>query len=98
MSLVLQFAASIVSLYILVLLVRVVLDWVQILARDWRPHGVVLVIAEVIYSLTDPPLRMLRRFIPPLRLGSVALDLGFLVLMLGCIFLANILNSLAVRV
>ena len=98
MSLVLQLAASIVSLYILVLLVRVVLDWVQILARDWRPHGVVLVIAEVIYSLTDPPLRKLRRFIPPLRLGSVALDLGFLVLMLGCIFLANILNSLAVRV
>jgi len=97
-SLVFQLAGAIVNLYVLVLLIRVVFDWVQILARDWRPHGVVLVIAEVIYSLTDPPLRFLRRFIPPLRLGSVQLDLGFLVLMLGCIFLANILNSLAARV
>lgn len=98
MSILFQLAASIVSLYILVLLVRVVIDWVQILARDWRPRGAALVIAEVVYSLTDPPLRALRRFIPPLRLGSVSLDLGFLVLMLGCIFLANILNSLAARV
>lgn len=98
MSILFQLAASVVSLYILVLLVRVVIDWVQILARDWRPRGAALVIAEVVYSLTDPPLRALRRFIPPLRLGSVQLDLGFLVLMLGCIFLANILTSLAARV
>jgi YggT family protein len=97
-SIVFQLAASIASLYILVLLVRVVIDWVQILARDWRPRGIALVIAEVVYSLTDPPLRVLRRFIPPLRVGTVQLDLGFLVLMLACIFLANILNSLAARV
>ena len=57
MSILFQLAASVVSLYILVLLVRVVIDWVQILARDWRPRGAALVIAEVVYSLTDPPLR-----------------------------------------
>jgi YggT family protein len=98
MSLILRLLALVVSAYILVLLVRVVIDWVQIFARDWRPSGVALVIAEVVYSLTDPPLRALRRVIPPLRLGGVQLDLGFLVLMLGCVFGANILNSIAARV
>lgn len=73
----------VLALYLLVLLVRLVLDWVQVFARSWRPSGVVLVIANVIYGLTDPPLRFLRRFIPPLRLGQISLDLGFLVLFIG---------------
>ena len=71
------------SAYFLVLIVRLILDWVQVFSRDWRPSGVLLVIAEVVYSLTDPPIRFLRKFIPPLRLGGVALDLAFLVLILG---------------
>lgn len=70
-------------LYLLVLLVRLVLDWVQVFARTWRPTGVVLVIANVVYGLTDPPLHFLRRFIPPLRLGPISLDLGFLVLFIA---------------
>jgi YggT family protein len=70
-------------LYMLVLIVRLVLDWIQVFARSWRPTGVVLVLANLVYSLTDPPLRFLRRFIPPLRLGQVQLDLGFLVLFIG---------------
>ena len=71
------------SAYFLVLIVRLILDWVQVFSRDWRPSGVLLIIAETVYSLTDPPIRFLRRFIPPLRLGGVALDLAFLVLILG---------------
>lgn len=71
------------SAYFLVLIVRLILDWVQVFSRDWRPSGVLLIIAESVYSLTDPPIRFLRRFIPPLRLGGVALDLAFLVLILG---------------
>ncbi|PFG38397.1 YggT family protein [Georgenia soli] len=70
-------------LYMLVLIIRLVLDWIQVFARSWRPTGVVLVLANLVYSLTDPPLRFLRRFIPPLRLGQVQLDLGFLVLFIG---------------
>lgn len=70
-------------LYTLVLLARIVLDWVQLFSRSWRPTGIVLVIANVVYALTDPPLRFLGRFIPPLRLGTVAIDMGFLVLFLG---------------
>jgi YggT family protein len=66
--------------FLLFLLARLVLDYVQMFARSWRPRGIVLVIAEVVYTVTDPPLRALRRVIPPLRLGSISLDLSFLVL------------------
>ena len=69
-------------LYLLVLFARLVLGWVQVFSRDWRPKGVVLVIAEAVYSLTDPPLNALRRVLPPLRIGGVALDLAFFVLVL----------------
>jgi YggT family protein len=65
---------------LIVLIARIVLDYVQMLARDWRPSGPVLVLAELIYSLTDPPLRAVRRVLPPVRLGAVMLDLSPLVL------------------
>ena len=55
----------------------------QIFARQWRPTGIILIVAEAIYSITDPPLRLLRRVIPPLRLGGVQFDLAFLVLLIG---------------
>lgn len=70
-------------LYFVCMLARLVLDWVQVLARDWRPRGVVLVLAEVVYTLTDPPLRAVRRVVPPLRVGGIAIDLAFLIVMIG---------------
>ncbi|TSE16224.1 YggT family protein [Arthrobacter sp. KBS0703] len=74
----------IVLLFIFVaLIVRLVFDWVQMFAREWRPRGVALVAAHAVYSVTDPPLKVLRRLIPPLRLGGVSLDLGFLVLFIA---------------
>lgn len=87
-----------VLLYILVLFARLVLDWVQVFARDWRPRGAALVVAEAVYTVTDPPLRWLRRIIPPLTLGSIRLDLGFMVLVLGCWFLLSILGFMATAV
>lgn len=72
----------IVFIFFIVLIGRLVIDWIQVFARDWRPHGVVLVVAEGIYSTTDPPLKLLRRLIPPLRIGQVQLDLAFIVLFL----------------
>jgi YggT family protein len=74
----------VVLLYLLVLVVRLIFDYVQMLARDYRPSGVALVVAETAYTLTDPPLRLLRRVIPPLRLGGMQLDLAFTVLFLLC--------------
>lgn len=80
-----------VLVFFLILLVRMVLDWVQVFARTWRPTGVALVVAEATYTVTDPPLRLLRRFLPPLRLGPVQLDLAFTVLFLITIVLLSVI-------
>jgi YggT family protein len=74
--------------------VRLVLDWVQVFAREWRPKGVVLVVAEVTYTVTDPPLKAVRRVVPPLTLGSVRLDLAFLIVMLACSLLLSLIPLL----
>jgi YggT family protein len=84
--------ASFLSIYLIVLIARIVIDYVFIFARDWRPTGVVLVLVEGIYTVTDPPLRLLRRFIPPLRLGGVSLDLAFTVLFILVIVLIQVLS------
>jgi YggT family protein len=75
-------AFYVLSVYLVLLIGRMIFSWVQVYARSWSPHGVLLVIAEGVYSATDPPLRFLRRYIPSVRLGSVALDLSFIVLFL----------------
>jgi YggT family protein len=80
----------VVFLFFVILLGRLVLDWVQAFARQWRPRGALLVVAELIYTVTDPPLRALRKVIPPLTLGSVRLDLAFLVLMVATTVLMRI--------
>lgn len=80
------------ELYLLVLIGRVIIDLVQILNRDWRPAGIILVISNLIYRLTDPPLRFLGRYIPPVRLGSISLDVGFVVLYAGLKILQSLLH------
>jgi YggT family protein len=80
-------------LFLLCLVVRLVLDWVQFFARDWKPRGVLLVVAEVVYTITDPPLRMLRKVIPPLTIGQVRLDLAFLILFIVVSFLSTFFRS-----
>jgi YggT family protein len=81
-------------LFLGLLFVRFIVDWVQVFARSWTPHGPVLVALEVVYSITDPPILFVRRFIPPLRLGSVALDTSFLIVMVVCYLLLNLNDSL----
>jgi len=83
------------NLFFAALICRLVLDWVQVLARQWRPRGPVLLFAEGIYTVTDPPLKFLRRLIPPLSLGSVRLDIAFLVLMLTVSLTVTLLQNLA---
>ena len=81
----------VVFLFFVILLGRLVLDWVQAFARNWRPRGALLVVAEFVYTVTDPPLKALRRVIPPLTLGTLRLDLAFLVLMVATSLLMSIL-------
>ena len=73
--------------YILLILARIVGDWVQMFARSWRPQGPFLVLLEVVYSATDPPIKALRRVVPPLRLGGISLDLSLLFVLLICYIL-----------
>lgn len=81
-------------LFLLLLIGRLVFEYVQMFARSWRPTGVVLVLAEAVYTTTDPPLKLLRRFIPPLRLGSVAIDLSFMVLVIVVLILIQVVSIL----
>ena len=74
--------------YILFVLACLVADWVQMFARSWAPRGPVLVLMEVIYTATDPPIRLFRRFIPPLRLGGASLDLSVIFVLLICYVLS----------
>ncbi len=78
---------------VLLLISRFVLDWVQMLARQWRPRGAVAVLCEGIYSVTDPPLRAVRGVIPPMRLGSVMLDLSPMILLIGIFILQRIVAA-----
>ena len=79
--------------FIALLWVRFVVDWVQVFARRWSPSGVLLVVLEVVYTITDPPIKALRKVIPPLRLGSIMLDLSFLLVMLGAYLLLVVIRS-----
>jgi YggT family protein len=80
--------------FIGLLWIRFIVDWVQVFARQWEPRGPLLVALEGVYSATDPPIVALRRVVPPLRLGSVALDLSFLLVMVAAWLLLNVVATI----
>lgn len=82
------------QIFLWLLLIRLVVDWVQIFARSWSPKGPVLFVLEIVYSATDPPIKFVRRFIPPLRIGSVALDTSFLVVLVVVYLLQRLVGQL----
>jgi YggT family protein len=87
---------ALIWFFIVLLWVRFVVDWVQVFARSWTPRGPLLVLLEVVYTVTDPPIKALRRVIPPLRLGSVALDLSFLIVLVGAYVLLTVVQRVFV--
>ena len=78
---------TLLLIYVLFLLVRLILDWIPFFYREWRPKGAGLVAAEIVYTVTDPPIKLFRRFIPPLRVGGIGSDFGFTLTMLLCFVL-----------
>jgi len=90
---VLQVVHGALWIFIALMWVRFVVDWVQIFARSWTPSGVLLVALEVVYSVTDPPIKALRRVIPPLRIGSIAIDLSFIIVLIVAYVLLQIVGS-----
>ena len=95
MALFWQIVSSVLLVFLLLLFARFVVDWVMVLARSWRPAGLVAAGLEVVYSTTDPPLKAIRKVIPPLNLGSIRLDLGFMVLLIAVVILRGIAQGLA---
>ena len=96
---VVQLIASILNLalllYVFLLLARLIIDWIPFFNREWRPKGAGLVAAEVVFSVTDPPIKLFRRFIPPLRIGAIAIDFGFALTMLLCFILMSLTGAIA---
>jgi YggT family protein len=85
---------NVLGVFLWLMLIRLVVDWVQVFARSWSPRGPVLFILEIVYSITDPPIVFVRRFVPPLRLGAVALDTSFLIVLV----VVYLLRALLLRV
>ena len=75
--------ATILQVFLYALLGRLIFDYVQMFSRTWRPRGPVLYLVEAIYTITDKPMQLVGRFVPPLRIGSVSLDMSFIVLFFG---------------
>ena len=86
--------ATIVQIFIYALLGRLLFDYIQMFSRTWRPRGPVLYLVEGIYTLTDVPVKFVGRFVPPLRLGSVSLDMSFIVLFFAAQTLLRVLKPL----
>ena len=96
MALFWQIVSSVLLVFLVLLFARFVVDWVMVLARHWRPTGIVAAGLEIVYATTDPPLKAVRKIIPPLNLGTVRLDLGFMVLLIAVYILRNITFRLGV--
>lgn len=86
---------AIVSIFIFVMVARLFLDFAVALNRSWRPRGAGLVLAEFAYTITDPPIRFVRRLVPPVRVGGLALDLAWTIVVFVAIVLSFILSGLA---
>jgi YggT family protein len=92
-SLVWQLIYLLLYVFLLLLLARLVVDWVTMFARRWQPGRGAAVALEIVYSATDPPLKALRRLIPPLRIGGISLDLGFILLLVIVYVLMNVVGQ-----
>jgi YggT family protein len=86
--------ASVLNICLFALLGRLIFDYVQMFSRTWRPKGIVLYFVEAIYTVTDPPMKFVGRFVPPLRLGAISLDMSFIVLFFGTQLLIRLLSGL----
>jgi len=92
-----QLIQTVLWIFLLVMFARMILSWVPVLVRDWEPRGPMLVFAEVVYSITDPPLRALRKVLRPVRVGNMMLDLAFIGLAILVSILMQINASIFLR-
>jgi YggT family protein len=82
-------------IYFLTMWARFVLDLVRAVRRGFRPRGAGLVAAEAVYTVTDPPIRLFRRLLPPVSFGPIALDFGWPITMLCVVILMYVTGLFA---
>jgi YggT family protein len=82
------------QIFVFAMLARFISDLVMSFNPSWKPRGLLLPILDFAYTLTDPPLKFVRRFVPPLRLGGIALDLAWTVVFFAVIILQGFARSL----
>ena len=83
-------AYAALTIFIILMWVRFVLDLIATYSRQWRPRGAALVLAEAVYSVTDPPVRAVRRVVKPVRLGAVMIDFSWSIVLLVAIILSYV--------
>jgi YggT family protein len=88
---------GILWIFLMILFARMILSWIPVLVRDWEPRGPMLVAAEIVFSVTDPPLRMLRRVLKPVRIGNMMLDLAFIGLAILVSILMNVNRAVLIN-
>ena len=82
MALLFEVVGFALFLFWLLLIARIVVEFIRSFSRDWHPRGATVVALEAIMTVTDPPVNLLRRVIPQLTIGSVRLDFSLMVLLL----------------
>jgi YggT family protein len=82
----------ILTLFIIVLIARMILDWVGLLATNtprWTYRARALA-----HAGTEPVIAPVRRLLPPIRAGGLSIDLAFTVVFILAIVLRSIAFSL----
>jgi YggT family protein len=79
--------------FFIALWMRFIFDWVRVLSKNFTPKGPLLILAEASYSVTDKPLTAVRRFVPTIRFGGAAIDLGWSVVMIATLFALSIVDG-----
>jgi YggT family protein len=82
------------QLFVYAMFARFIVDFVMSINRGWRPPAILMPVVDFAFTITDPPLKLVRRFLPPLRLGVVALDLAWTIVLIAALFLQRLVVSL----
>ena len=80
------------NVFLFALTVRLIADLARSFARNWRPRGIILVLIEICFTVTDPPLKFVRRFVPNIRLGMISFDLSFAIVWFLVINVARVVS------
>ena len=94
MTVVGQILGFALQIFFYLLIARLIVEFIMSFSRSWRPKGLLLPVLDITYTITDPPLKFVRRFVPPLRIGPIALDLAFTIVLFATLFLQSFARAL----